>query len=259
MATINSMSRFSSSRVANTMPVRPSRASDTPVLQEIARGCGAGQLDAETLEAAACWVVDGGPANAREDGVDMGVVGYVHLSLDGGQATVGGIGVRPEFQRQGLGTKLLAAGEVYAAQCGYSRVALAACSPSARPFFEKAGWSVADDTADSTKALNAVTPPSPPTHSPAPGMRELTTVQVEEFMERGHFVLKGAIDPELCKRWRDEAWERIGMEQDDPAVSLLISNATHIMDNINVTRKFNPHHGAPLDSTSDRLAVVAIE
>ena len=51
---------------------------------------------------------------------------------------------------------------------------------------------------------------------PAPGMRELTERQVEEFLENGWLLLEGVIDPQLCAQWREAAWERIGLHPEGP-------------------------------------------
>ena len=50
----------------------------------------------------------------------------------------------------------------------------------------------------------------------------LTTDQINQFKRDGFLVLKGVLDPELCRQARDEMWEVIQahlprMKRDDPS------------------------------------------
>ena len=50
---------------------------------------------------------------------------------------------------------------------------------------------------------------------PADGFRVLDTEQVDQFLERGYLTVKGCVDPELARRWTDQAYERLGYRKDD--------------------------------------------
>jgi len=249
---VNAQSRFNSKRPV--MPVRPARMMDLEVINEIHALCfeanhrpllGADAQpwwndSAEKLATAPCFVVDGGSGTDLETGRDReGVVGFVYLALPGADTydTYGGgapivddIYVRPDFQGQGLGAKLLDAAEKYAGMCGYSRAVLACLEVNAdsHAFYRKAGWAETGESfvseADGQrymvfdKRVEPVTAMGDggPQHQPAPGMRELSEKQIAEFIDQGFTILKGCIDKELCRQWRDESWERIGMDPDDP-------------------------------------------
>ena len=47
--------------------------------------------------------------------------------------------------------------------------------------------------------------------------RELTSEQVQHFLERGHVVVEQAFSRELAEQWRAFAFERLGYDPDDPA------------------------------------------
>ena len=48
------------------------------------------------------------------------------------------------------------------------------------------------------------------------GDAPLTDAQVEHFLERGHVVLPGCFDAEAAAPVVDRAWERLGVDRDDP-------------------------------------------
>lgn len=239
---INAQSRFSSSQVARTMPVRPARASDLDAINQIHRECfeinhkpllpdGAKQWwnpSGEKLDTVPAYVIDGG--------VGVGVVGFVYLALPGtafeaeyghGSPVVDDIYVHPQHQGTGLGKKLLAAAERYAAQCGYSHIYLACLkvNVAARAFYEGAGWSlglteiVGGDEQAYVVYDKQIEPIHVgfPEHEPAPGMLELDSVQVAEFIAKGFLVVPDCIPKQLCQAWTEQSWERIGMSPDDPA------------------------------------------
>jgi ribosomal protein S18 acetylase RimI-like enzyme len=240
---INAQSRFSSSRVAHTMPVRPARAADLDAINRIHHACfqtnhkpllpaGAKEWwnpSGEKLDTVPAFVVDGG--------VGVGVVGFVYIALpetayeaDYGQGgpVVDDIYVLPARQGEGLGKKLLRAAEKYVAQCGYSRVSLACLevNDASRRFYESAGWSLEQPSGtitggDDQPYVIFSKPVEPlaagtPEHAPAAGMMELTDAQIAEFVEKGFVVVPDCIPKDLCKSWTDQSWERIGMSPDDP-------------------------------------------
>jgi GNAT superfamily N-acetyltransferase len=239
---INAQSRFSSSRTARTMPVRPARASDLDAINQIHLECFDTNLKPLLPKDAKQWwnpsgeKLDTVPAYVVDGGVGVGVVGFVYLALPGtafeaeygrGSPVVDDIYVLPQHQGKGLGKKLLAAAERYAAHCGYSRISLACLkvNGAAREFYEGAGWTIgATEIIGGDEQAYVVydKPIEPiqvgtPEHQPAPGMLELDSTQVAEFIANGFVVVPDCITKELCQLWTDQSWERIGMSPDDPA------------------------------------------
>jgi hypothetical protein len=45
--------------------------------------------------------------------------------------------------------------------------------------------------------------------------KALTEEQVDQFITKGYFTLKGCIDPELARRWTDRAYDRLGYDPHD--------------------------------------------
>ena len=45
----------------------------------------------------------------------------------------------------------------------------------------------------------------------------LTEEQQEQFLTRGHIMLRGCFTPEQARPWVDRAWERLGYDRNDPA------------------------------------------
>ena len=67
-------------------------------------------------------------------------------------------------------------------------------------------------------------PPAMPTMAVpnVPQVPPLTDSQIAQFKRDGFLVLPGVLDPDLCRRARDDMWEAIGeylprMKRDDPS------------------------------------------
>lgn len=43
----------------------------------------------------------------------------------------------------------------------------------------------------------------------------LTQEQAQHFIEKGYVTIKGCLDPDLAKRWTDEAYDRLGYDRND--------------------------------------------
>eukprot|EP01044_Picomonas_judraskeda_P037659 COSAG03_NODE_17199_length_381_cov_1.095745_1_plen_117_part_01 len=86
---INAGSRFSSSRTARTMPVRPARASDLGAINRIAHECFEANHKPLLPKGTKEWwnpageKLDTVPAYVIDGGVGVGVVGFVYLALPG--------------------------------------------------------------------------------------------------------------------------------------------------------------------------------